>query len=590
MEGISAGDVVVQITGDTKGLDRAMQNSQRNVESATQKMQNSLRRTGIAFTALGVAGLKVVDSARKMNAQLGVTALNLGVSAEEMRGLALETTNVTFPLNEVLDTFDLLARAGVEETEVLKAVATAFDTLGDAIGVPAGVVTQNLIPAMKTFNLTAEEMATKMDPLTYLFRNTTVTLDGFNRMIGYVTPELVEMGLTTEDMIAILAELENQGYSGEVMTRHFRKAVTLATKEQIPLNEALGISTETIEEYKVKLEGATGITQEYADVANEQYGIMDKVKQKFSELTLVAGTFLTPLEPILVAMTALGPAMMFLSTATGTAAVKTMLHTAAMAAHTIAALASTIAIKAITIAQWLWNAALTANPLGLLIIGIISLGVLILVLRARLGSFTAVFAAMSDFILEKWTAVVGFFTGIPDKIKEAFTQVRDFIVAPFLAAADIFANIINFFIRTLNKLRFTVPSWVPGIGGKTFGFKLKEVTLPSFAYKLGEAAEAMAAIQETKARGEIARLTGLAGYQKGGIIDEPTLLYGLRSQRPYAVAGEAGREIVSPAGASIVNNFSIAQLIVREEADVEKVAVQLKSLQDRADRRAGVRG
>jgi len=39
---------------------------------------------------------------------------------------------------------------------------------------------------------------------------------------------------------------------------------------------------------------------------------------------------------------------------------------------------------------------------------------------------------------------------------------------------------------------------------------------------------------------------GITGYQHGGLIKEPTLLFGLRSRKPYAIAGEAGVEKVTP--------------------------------------------
>lgn len=42
-------------------------------------------------------------------------------------------------------------------------------------------------------------------------------------------------------------------------------------------------------------------------------------------------------------------------------------------------------------------------------------------------------------------------------------------------------NVVNAIIRTLNKINFTVPDWVPAMGGKRFGFNLTEVTLPKFA-------------------------------------------------------------------------------------------------------------
>ena len=35
---------------------------------------------------------------------------------------------------------------------------------------------------------------------------------------------------------------------------------------------------------------------------------------------------------------------------------------------------------------------------------------------------------------------------------------------------------VNLVIRTLNRLKFTVPDWVPGMGGKTFGFNLNEIS------------------------------------------------------------------------------------------------------------------
>ena len=38
-----------------------------------------------------------------------------------------------------------------------------------------------------------------------------------------------------------------------------------------------------------------------------------------------------------------------------------------------------------------------------------------------------------------------------------------------------FETMINWIVDKLNALRFDVPDWVPGIGGKTFGFNLQNV-------------------------------------------------------------------------------------------------------------------
>lgn len=410
-----------------------------NLERNTQKVQKGLRVAGAAFTAVGVAGLAIVQSTKKMNAQLGVTALNLGVTTKEMRDLTLATTNVTFPIDEVIASFDLLARAGVKDTEVLKATATAFDTLGDAIGIPASQVTSYLVPAMKTFGLTAEEMAKKTDIMTYMSRESTMTMADFNTMVGYTTPQLVEAGLTMDDLTAALIHMERQGYApGRVMTREFMKATTLATKEQIPLTEALGMTSEELKAIQEEFAGTTGMTQKYADAANKQYTLMDKLKQKWSEITLSMSGFLEPLEPVLAGMTAVGPLMIGLSTSAGTAAIKWGLHTAALVAHKVATLASAIAIKAVTAAQWLWNAAMAANPIGLIIMGIAALvaaGIALwknwdkvkaFFLKAWVSMKIAVLTSVEK-ILGGLSKFMGWIPWLGDKIQDAHDAISNMI-------------------------------------------------------------------------------------------------------------------------------------------------------------------
>lgn len=55
------------------------------------------------------------------------------------------------------------------------------------------------------------------------------------------------------------------------------------------------------------------------------------------------------------------------------------------------------------------------------------------------------------------------------------------IVGLVKGIVGVVVNVVNAIIRTLNKINFTVPDWVPALGGKRFGFNLTEVTLPKFA-------------------------------------------------------------------------------------------------------------
>jgi len=415
-------------------------------EAHAKKVSDAMKIMGTMFTAVGAAGLKMVSDARQMNAQLGQTALTLGISTKEMRDLALETTNVTFPLESVKNTFDLLTKAGVRNTQELKNSAGAFDALADATGSSAETVADILIPALKAMGETLPQNSADLDKFTWLTKNTTTELSDFGSVMDYVAMYGKDLNVSLDDMIAIMAILEDQGKGGATATRLFRTAVTEAADGTVTLNEALGITPEEIAKYRTEMEGATGITDDYAEVANEQYGIMDKIKQKFSELTLVAGSYLTPLEPILAAMTAMGPAMILLSSATGIQTIKTVAHTVALVAHTVAH-------GVATAAQWAFNAAVSANPIGLIILAIAALVTGIILL-----------AKNWDFVKEKMLVVWDVIVSI---VKGHINLVIGFING-MIWAIEKAINFLGDAIRQLPSI--TIPDWVPLIGGKEFSW------------------------------------------------------------------------------------------------------------------------
>lgn len=84
--------------------------------------------------------------------------------------------------------------------------------------------------------------------------------------------------------------------------------------------------------------------------------------------------------------------------------------------------------------------------------------------------------AIADFFAGAWNAVwsttqdlggkvVGFITGIPDKIKGAFVTLANTISAPFKTAFDGVKAAWN---NTVGGFGFSVPGWIPGVGGNKF--------------------------------------------------------------------------------------------------------------------------
>jgi hypothetical protein len=303
---ISIGDCILKIRADKAEFDKSMQEVGQQVEN----MKKGLLVVGTAFTAVGVAGLKMATDFRKMNAELGQIAITTGLTTKELRDLTLGITDVSFGVNSVISTFNLLARAGVKNENQLKNSALAFEALGHAIGQSAESVADMLIPAFNVFGKSLPQSAGALDKFTWLVHNTTVDLSDFASAMNYVALYGDKLNVSLDDMISIMAILEDRGIKGAAATRKFRTAVTEAVTSGISLNKALGISDDLLDSYNEKVGiDAVGATNKYKAAADKQYGVMDKLKSAWEKLTLRMGGILTVLEPILGFMTAIGPVM-----------------------------------------------------------------------------------------------------------------------------------------------------------------------------------------------------------------------------------------------------------------------------------------
>jgi len=71
------------------------------------------------------------------------------------------------------------------------------------------------------------------------------------------------------------------------------------------------------------------------------------------------------------------------------------------------------------------------------------------------------------------------------------------------------------------------------------------------------------------------KVPSVPSFQYGGIIREPTLLSSLQTLRPYAVAGEAGPERVSPMGGGVGVTITGNTFNVRSDSDIERIGQAL---------------
>lgn len=79
---------------------------------------------------------------------------------------------------------------------------------------------------------------------------------------------------------------------------------------------------------------------------------------------------------------------------------------------------------------------------------------------------TSKFSSIKGTIRGYVNSVVGWFKGIPGRLSWALSGVGAKITSPFKSA---FNAVARFWNNSVGKINFDVPSWVPGVGGKSFG-------------------------------------------------------------------------------------------------------------------------
>jgi phage-related protein len=145
---------------------------------------------------------------------------------------------------------------------------------------------------------------------------------------------------------------------------------------------------------------------------------------------------------------------------------------AATVVHRGATLAGAAAARVMAVAQRALNLAMRANPIGIVITVLAALVAGIVIAYKRSATFRAVVqTAMRGvqtafgWVVTKGGQLIGFFKNLPGKIGGFVSGVSRVITAPF---RDAFAAVRRAWNSTVGGKGFTVPDWIPGLGGKSF--------------------------------------------------------------------------------------------------------------------------
>ena len=344
-------------------------------------------------------------------------------------------------------------------------------------------VDQNQIKLAQAKLLTFGQLAKSADQAGGAFdRATKAAIDMGAAGFGDAATNAVQLGKALQDPIKGITALAK---SGVTFTDQEKEKI----RTLVESNKLLEAQDMVLKAIETQVGGTAEAT------ANDS----DKMKVAFSQLSESIGIILLPLFAKLTAV------MVKVADFARENATVIVILGGVIAGLAVAVLAANAAMKVyqatlviVKAAQFALNLVMSANPIALVVLAIAGLVAAFVLAYKKSETFRNAVQALFEGVKEGVTGTVDFITGLLNGVLGFYKSL--------------FNGIASLWNRTVGRLSFEIPDWVPGIGGK--GFSVPKIPL----------------------------------LAEGGIVTDPTL----------AMIGERGPEAVIPLNrANVGGNITV---------------------------------
>lgn len=493
-----------------------------------------------AFNAFQVQGDKTagaMDTLYQVSQATGLGINELATSVSK-NGAALK--GFGFSLEESASWIGTLDKAGLDGNKTLGTLSRAMSTFAkdgkDPQEALRGTVDriEQLTKAGKdaaAINLAGEVFGTRgATQFVGAIKAGKVNLDALTKSTGATSDKILKAGRDTADFGEHWQKFKNRAL---IQLEPVAKRVFDALGDGMKiLNKDVVPAVRTFIGQMRSGEGAGG---EFADAMRTAGSVLKKIGSGLVSVggfllrhkDLVAGIVIAygAWRTISAVINAVKVAQMAYTAITYGAAGATYAQGAALVIYSAVMKVVTVATKAWAVVQWLLNAAMSANPIGLAVIALAALaaglvyawkhsetfraivtgafnavktavmfvwnwiknnwplllailtgpiGLAVLVIAKNWDRIKAGAGAVKDWIVDKFDAVVGFFRGLPSRIGRAVSGLFDGIKEAFRGA-------INFVIDGWNGLSFSIPGFDPPGPGSIPGVTISTPNVPRLA-------------------------------------------------------------------------------------------------------------
>ena len=142
--------------------------------------------------------------------------------------------------------------------------------------------------ALSAFGKSAKDAPALLDSLTRAGQKSGASVDTLAAGLIQNASAFKQMGLNMDQSVALMAQVEKSGVNSETVMQCMRKALKNATKEGIPLNDALAKLQKTIKEGKSDTDGLTEAYELFGNSGDRMFNAIKNGSIDFNELTAAA--------------------------------------------------------------------------------------------------------------------------------------------------------------------------------------------------------------------------------------------------------------------------------------------------------------
>ena len=449
-----ANTVTIEVDANTR-------NAEKDIGGLGGKIKNLAKPIAIgsaAATGLAAAAVKIGDEFKEAENTIRAGTGASGKDLDALKDSFNEVfANVPNDSQEVATAIaDLNTELGLTG-EDLTSATTAFLNLSRTMGDDASGAIKSVSDSLVAFGEPATSVEEHLDKLTVASQAVGVPVSDLSSAVVMFAPQLKEMGLNLEESTALFANMEAAGLETSRMMPGLNTAMKKLTDAGVT-DMSAGLS-ELIDDIK----NAETDTESLA-LAQDAFGAGAGIRFKDAILSgaMEFDSLLEVMQNSEGTLATLGE-----ETLTTSDKFDIMKNKVKGALEPVGSMA-TMAGPLIMIIPGI-TTAVSGLSAGMMALNI-SMGPVLIAIGA-----IALAIGAAILIWKNWDTIVEGSKKIWEGLKNTISSVFEGIWSVIKFYINLWIGAFNILIKGLNKVSFDVPDWVPGLGGKGFGFDIPEI-------------------------------------------------------------------------------------------------------------------